>query len=59
MQDRYFDIGVNLTHESFENDYKNVIEMPLKIMLIKFVSLELQLKIAKSVLTLQKNSMVI
>ena len=26
MQDRYFDIGVNLTHESFENDYKNVIE---------------------------------
>ena len=26
MQDRYFDIGVNLTHESFDNDYKNVIE---------------------------------
>ena len=30
MQDRYFDIGVNLTHESFENDYKNVIENAFK-----------------------------
>ena len=30
MQDRYFDIGVNLTHESFDNDYKNVIENAFK-----------------------------
>ena len=30
MQERFFDIGVNLTHESFNNDYKNVIENAFK-----------------------------
>ena len=26
MHDNFFDIGINLTHESFEFDYKNVLE---------------------------------
>ena len=59
MQDRYFDIGVNLTHESFNNDYKNVIENAFKNSVDRICLTGTSIEDSENVLKLQKSSMVV